>query len=203
MIRRVGSSVVAVALFLVAVGPARANFITNGDFEAGSFAGWQTSFLGASHVQTGTSGSYGPHSGNNFALLAQSPSTPVVLSQTFSDPTPGEALTIKFWLASDGSTPNGFTATFNGVTLFSATNIPATGSTIPLPYTLHTFSVTSTSSNTLTFSAFDGPSFLALDDVEANPAGVTAVPEPASLTLLGIGAISLLGYRRVRRFAKA
>jgi len=42
--------------------------------------------------------------------------------------------------------------------------------------------------------------FLALDDISVTPA-TTAVPEPASLTLLGLGSLGLLGFGWRRRKA--
>lgn len=194
----------ALALICVATS-ARAEFIVNGGFETGNFSGWTISGQPGVNWITNTSAGYNAHSGNHFALLGPIGSLGY-LSQTFTDPNPGEKLTISLYLASNGTTPNEFQVTFNGVTLFDETKIPATGSSTPYPYTHLVFDVTSQSSNTLQLGFRDDPSFLALDDVSVtDPPSV--VPAPSSLLLLGESAAALLGLvwhsRRRRRILAA
>jgi hypothetical protein len=90
-------------------------------------------------------------------------------------------------------TPNEFKVEWNGSVLFDQTNIGAANG-----YELLSFTVQGTGSDTLALSERNDPFDFALDDVSLNPA-TTATPEPASLTLLGLGAAGLLGYGWRRR----
>jgi hypothetical protein len=92
----------------------------------------------------------------------------------------------------DGYPLNEFKVEWNGITLYDMTDIPAS------PYTLLSFTVQATGNDLLTLSGLDNgenPGALALDDVSLNP----AVPEPSSLSLLGIALAVACGYARQRR----
>ncbi|MBN9521152.1 PEP-CTERM sorting domain-containing protein [bacterium] len=49
----------------------------------------------------------------------------------------------------------------------------------------------------------NGGNYFLLDDLNVNVATGSAVPEPASMRLLALGAVGMAGYRLRRRFAKA
>ena len=61
------------------------------------------------------------------------------LSQTIAT-TAGQTYTLSFWLQNEGSSPNDFSAIWNGQTLLSLTNAAQSG------YTEYTYTVTATSS---------------------------------------------------------
>jgi len=102
---------------------------------------------------------------------------------------------ISFELAHDSTdSANDFSVTFGGTTIFSLVNAAA------FPYTLETFSAVTTSS--LTTLAFFGREKLAwydLDNVSVTLIS-TAVPEPAtwSMMLVGFAGLGFAEYRRLR-----
>ena len=190
-------------------------YIVNGGFEDGNFTSWTvvsgnpacTTCLAVYSLSTGAG--YGPNSGTYYAFLGTNPAS--TISQSFTD-TLGQTLVVSFYYASNGdlnSTPpnsNQLEALFNGTAEFNQANIASTGTvngtTIP-KYVEVTFDVIATGSDTLTFSSFDIPSALALDDVTVT--AVSATPLPAALPLFasGLGALGLFGWRRKRKNASA
>jgi hypothetical protein len=177
----------AVAALSVAY-PAKANLITNGGFETGSFSPWTSvGFGGATLNVQGMFNGISPHSGN-FQLVGSGPgSGSLSLFQSFST-TPGTNYTVTFFLALSGST--NIDVTFDNTSIFNHLFSSGFG------YTEFTFSVTA--SNTVTFLEFifnNGPGIY-LDDISVEPAGVGVPDGGATVSLLGCALLGLAALRR-------
>jgi len=170
---------------------AGANLVVNGDFETGDFTGWTTeaapsgSLFGVSSTDP-HSGSYAAYFGGvtagNYDVIYQLLST-----------NPGTQYVEDYWLANPyGGTPSDFLAWNPDIPgwVDVANNPSAFG------YTNYSFDFTGTGADYVAFAAYQVPSFFYLDDVS-----VTAVPEPATMLLLGSGLIGLAGLR-IKKFLK-
>jgi hypothetical protein len=115
----------------------------------------------------------------------------------------GDNYDVSFWLADNDaasiSSGGYLSASFGGITGFSATNTTA----IPDgSWTTETFDVTATTtSSTFTLASQDIGGTFFIDDVSVTDLGPTATPEPSSLLLLGSGLAGLIGLLRRKRNA--
>jgi hypothetical protein len=146
--------------------------VLNGGFETGDFTDWtlngDTVIDGEPINAVAThDGSVYPHSGSYLAELGE-PNVLAYLSQ--NAPTlAGQSYLLSLWLNSPtipgGNTPNEFSVSWNGTTLFDQANIPPiTG------WTNLQFIVTATGANTvLQIGGRDDRSYLCLDDVSLTP----------------------------------
>jgi hypothetical protein len=176
---------------------ATTNLIVNGGFETGDFTGWTVAGDATGVATTGFDG-FAPHSGTYFAALGDtSESYPYgTLSQTVTDAS-GQALTLSYWLASDGAQPNYFDATWDG-TLISGSQITNSNA---FGYIDYQFTVVGTGTDTLLFHEQNVPAYDALDDVSLT----AAVPEPTTwaMMLLGFMGLGIAGYRNSRNRSAA
>jgi len=169
------------------------NVVTNCGFETGSFLGWTLTgndVPGELNNLYGVEGvdpidNIGPNSGSYQAYVGDLATNPLTLSQTVAT-SAGQAYYITFDLAQDtpGTVlyPNTVALLFNGVSLFSQTNIGMEG------YKQYTFAgYAAASSTVLSITLGNSLGEFLLDDVS-----VTLAPEP-STRLLAVGSGVLLG----------
>ena len=189
------SSALAAVLFAVAGSAHATEYLQNGSFETGDFSGWTlTDPSGLTSVQP-TSFGYGAESGNFYVYAGPPTSAPGTLSQTFAD-TAGQQLNISGWAIGDTfQLPEnlGEVSYFFDGALLGSPDL-SSGS-----WTLSTFQLTATGSDTFTIQFANDNSFNGLDNFSVS-AGT--VPEPSTwmLSLLGFAGLALLARtgRRAR-----
>lgn len=177
----------AVAFASVAFGQ---NMLTNPGFETGDLTGWTEAHAGSfSAVQSSGFAGGSSHSGNfMFAFGALSSTDAEDFYQDVAT-VAGNQYDVSFWamdLEANGTSQN-LAVTFGGNTVFN-------GDPSSAGYTQYSGTFTATGGTTrLEVNGWESDVYILADDfsVSAHP-----VPEPASLAVLGLGALALIRRRR-------
>ena len=184
---RILLAVTAVAALSVAY-PAKANLITNGDFETGNFAGWATLVQSDGNLSV----THGPGPNTTFgATFASTGSFPDFIIQTFAT-TPGTFYTLTFFyqVVSTGTANNEFDVFWNNISVGSPfPNLNANSG-------FGTFTFHEKATGTSTDLAFGGRNAAGFDFLD-NVSVTKAVPDGGwTVSLLGCALLGLATLRR-------
>ena len=193
-------SIAAVMLF---GSVASANLVINGGFETGDSTGWTVTYSQASldfingpggipTVQV-QNGNWVPPYEGSWSVVFGGPDFDTI-SQSIAT-APGTTYKLSFWVNDEGNTPATLIAKWNDapVTTLDWGNTTST-------WTQYNANVVGTGSDTLAFSAYGFNWWTSLDSVSLNAA---PMPEPVTMTLVGMGIAGLGSYLRRRARAKA
>ena len=188
------TAIFLMTISLAATAHASSELVTNGDFEAGTLAGW--TLTGGDGTHSGITANLGVNGSYCFYNSELAPATALTLSQTLTT-TPGQFYLFSFDVKPDFDPripANHLEATWDGNTIFSFTNDPGT------LYTHSVFGVTATGTSTeIAFTGYNTPDFTFVDNISVlNPAVV--VPEASTLALaLPVLALAGVGLARRKR----
>ncbi|WP_077034098.1 PEP-CTERM sorting domain-containing protein [Pelomonas sp. KK5] len=177
-------AIAALAALGVALPASAAELVSNGGFEAGSLTGWSGSVLSNPYSGVYCAGAGSAPEGSCEAFLGTDGASDT-LSQVLST-VAGQSYTISFAFQGDGSTPSSLSVSFGGQSVYEAIS--------PASTALQTLSFTASAagaSTPLVFTFRNDPGYFIVDAVS-----VTAVPEPASMTLAALGLVGLAARRR-------
>ena len=215
-------ALVAAVLLVAVADAAQANLLTNGSFEgntgtsgygAGSLGitGWAVAGAAGNpsadiqwNTNHDTSGITTPFGNGYLDLTGTQDTAPYATILQGFGTTIGQAYAVTFWLGYDNDNPNyrgpaSALASVDGSTARTFTTT-ATGLGAQWQGFEYDFVATSAAS-VLRFQGIraGGPFFIGLDNVAVNAiVAPGAVPEPAPLTLLGLGGVAALALRRRR-----
>jgi hypothetical protein len=183
---------VILAIVFATSSTVRADLITNGDFETGDLTGWtEVGDTPGSWYVIGIPMGATPYSGSYNATTTNWLLDWQYIGQTIPT-TIGQSYAVGFYLSSaDDQADNEFVARWDGVTMIQLLNLAYSS---PY-YTYYSYTAIATGpSTTIDFGYIFNAQWFDLDDVSVNQ--VSAVPEPATMLLLGLGLVGLAGVRK-------